>query len=418
MHRIPVGVLGASGYAGRELCALIARHPHSSSRSRPPTSGAASAHGSADARSRFVAHRRRAACEAELVFSALPHGASAAWVERARSAGARVVDLSSDLRPGHTSARRSVRADRSRTRTQLRGADVVANPGCYPTAILLALVPLVAARADRGRRDASCRRRERRDRRGLTRPNRPAVRRGHRGLPRVRRRQRAPAPCRDAGGARGTRGRRRPRLHAAPAAGRARHPRDHHGAAHRASSTTRSRPGASTSRRAVRRDRPTSRRRCATSCGATSCGSRSGTSPDVRTPTLLVLVGDRQPGEGRGRAGGAERERRARARRSRWDCRHDARHQDRRARAERPAPRGGARATRRGVDDGLVVVHGGGDEVSALQRRSVTSPRFIGGRRVTTAADLEIVRMVLSGTANKRLVARSGSGRPRRRHLR
>ena len=54
---------------------------------------------------------------------------------------------------------------------------------------------------------------------------------------------------------------------------------------------------------------------------------------------------------------------------------------------------------------GIVVVHGGGDEVSALQRRLGLTPAFHGGRRVTTEADLEIVRMVLSGTANKRLVS-------------
>jgi acetylglutamate kinase len=50
-------------------------------------------------------------------------------------------------------------------------------------------------------------------------------------------------------------------------------------------------------------------------------------------------------------------------------------------------------------------VHGGGDEVSALQRRLGLTPAFHGGRRVTTVADLEIVQMVLSGTANKRLVS-------------
>ena len=55
--------------------------------------------------------------------------------------------------------------------------------------------------------------------------------------------------------------------------------------------------------------------------------------------------------------------------------------------------------------DGVVVVHGGGDEVSALQRRLGMTPTFHGGRRVTTKADLEIVQMVLSGAANKRLVA-------------
>jgi acetylglutamate kinase len=57
------------------------------------------------------------------------------------------------------------------------------------------------------------------------------------------------------------------------------------------------------------------------------------------------------------------------------------------------------------ADSGVVVVHGGGDEVSALQRRLGMTPTFHGGRRVTTKDDLEIVQMVLSGTANKRLVA-------------
>ena len=53
----------------------------------------------------------------------------------------------------------------------------------------------------------------------------------------------------------------------------------------------------------------------------------------------------------------------------------------------------------------LCIVHGGGDEVSALQRRLGLEPAFHGGRRVTSEADLEVVRMVLSGTTNKRLVA-------------
>ena len=55
--------------------------------------------------------------------------------------------------------------------------------------------------------------------------------------------------------------------------------------------------------------------------------------------------------------------------------------------------------------EGVVVVHGGGDEVSALQRRLGVTPAFHGGRRVTTPGDLEIVQMVLSGPANKRLVS-------------
>lgn len=54
---------------------------------------------------------------------------------------------------------------------------------------------------------------------------------------------------------------------------------------------------------------------------------------------------------------------------------------------------------------GVCVVHGGGDEVSALQRRMGVEPKFLGGRRVTSAEDLEVVRMVLSGATNKRMVA-------------
>ena len=53
----------------------------------------------------------------------------------------------------------------------------------------------------------------------------------------------------------------------------------------------------------------------------------------------------------------------------------------------------------------LCVVHGGGDEISALQRRLGGEPRFAGGRRITTREDIDIIRMVLSGVVNKRLVA-------------
>jgi acetylglutamate kinase len=53
----------------------------------------------------------------------------------------------------------------------------------------------------------------------------------------------------------------------------------------------------------------------------------------------------------------------------------------------------------------LAVVHGGGDEVTALQRAMGRTPQFIGGRRVTTDDDIAILRMTLSGVINKRLVS-------------
>lgn len=62
-------------------------------------------------------------------------------------------------------------------------------------------------------------------------------------------------------------------------------------------------------------------------------------------------------------------------------------------------------AAHRAAPGALVVVHGGGDEVSTLQTLYGVVATFSGGRRVTSALDLDIVRMALSGSANKRLVA-------------
>jgi N-acetyl-gamma-glutamyl-phosphate reductase len=136
VHKLPVGVLGASGYAGRVLCDLVQRHP-----SLELAFATARDRGAGGAL-RMVAAEDAALGDAALVFSALPHGVSAQWVERARSAGARVVDLSSDLRPGNGAV--SVPYGLTElARDEVRGAELVANPGCYPTAILLALAPLL-----------------------------------------------------------------------------------------------------------------------------------------------------------------------------------------------------------------------------------------------------------------------------------
>lgn len=143
MHRIPVGVFGASGYAGRELCALINTHPQLELAYATANAqrGERVWLGGRDVT--FVATEDAPIAKAELVFSALPHGASAEWIARARGEGVRAIDLSSDLRPGHTSDAIPYGLTEV-TREQLRGAEVIANPGCYPTAILLSLMPLLA----------------------------------------------------------------------------------------------------------------------------------------------------------------------------------------------------------------------------------------------------------------------------------
>src|SRR5215208_2479160 len=170
MHKIPVGVLGASGYAGRELCALVAAHPRLEL-------AFAAANERRGERLRVGARREIVfaapdavqLADAALVFAALPHGASAQWVARVRATGASVVDLSSDLRPGtrHSADGNGSSSDGSfdvshlltpvgeegdelapyglteLAREQVAAARVVANPGCYATAVLLALLPLL-----------------------------------------------------------------------------------------------------------------------------------------------------------------------------------------------------------------------------------------------------------------------------------
>ncbi len=145
MHRTPIGVLGASGYAGRELCALIARHPRMSlafATANEQRGKTVELNGGRTVT--FIATDDAPLGDAELVFSAMPHGASKVWVEKSRAAGAKVVDLSSDLRVGNDGNNIPYGLTELR-RESIRGASVVANPGCYATAILLGLLPLVEA---------------------------------------------------------------------------------------------------------------------------------------------------------------------------------------------------------------------------------------------------------------------------------
>jgi len=144
VHKIPVGVLGASGYAGRELCALVAQHPSLSlafATANAQRGESLTLPGSQAVT--FVAAEDAPLGDAALVFSSLPHGASAEWVARARAAGARVVDLSTDLRIGNGASDGIPYGLTEWQRAAVQGAQVVANPGCYPTSALLALLPLL-----------------------------------------------------------------------------------------------------------------------------------------------------------------------------------------------------------------------------------------------------------------------------------
>ncbi|MBA2580815.1 MAG: N-acetyl-gamma-glutamyl-phosphate reductase [Thermoleophilaceae bacterium] len=155
-----VAVCGASGYAGALCAALVERHPRLELTAITARSEAGRRHDSLYPRHRvamelehFDADRVGERAEAALV--AYPHGASAPVVAALRERGLKVVDLSADFRLSRERYERYYQDHQAPEllagavygltelhRDELRGADLVAAPGCYPTAALLALWPL------------------------------------------------------------------------------------------------------------------------------------------------------------------------------------------------------------------------------------------------------------------------------------
>ena len=132
--RVPVGVLGASGYVGQELLRLLARHPEASVAFATADSAAGEVHEGIT----LVKVDDAPLDRAEVVFSCLPHGVSGRYVQNVRAQGIRSVDLSADFRLSPDAVYGLTEVARPR----VAAADLVANPGCYPTAALLALIPL------------------------------------------------------------------------------------------------------------------------------------------------------------------------------------------------------------------------------------------------------------------------------------
>jgi N-acetyl-gamma-glutamyl-phosphate reductase len=145
-----IGILGAGGYAGRELARLLSRHPRARIAWATSESDAGKPLGDVipgvDGPALVKADDADLGA-ADCVVSCLPHGDSAKWMERALKAGAWGIDLSADLRvPGEATpewARQAVYGLPELHRDRIEGAELVANPGCYPTAAILALAPLL-----------------------------------------------------------------------------------------------------------------------------------------------------------------------------------------------------------------------------------------------------------------------------------
>ncbi len=143
-----VGIFGGSGYSGRELARWLSRHPLASVAF---STGSSKPH---------LPHEEGFSHRADVHFLCLPHVTSATYVSKLVEAqpGALIIDLSGDLRlRTEESYKRWYEHDHAAPgllaqavfgltevfRSEIRGARLISNPGCYATSVMLPLLPLI-----------------------------------------------------------------------------------------------------------------------------------------------------------------------------------------------------------------------------------------------------------------------------------
>jgi N-acetyl-gamma-glutamyl-phosphate reductase len=157
---IKVGVFGATGYAGYELVQILRRHPLAElvfATSEQSAGGSLADMYPCPEDISLLRAEDAPLGQVECVFTSLPHGASMVTVKRARAAGARVIDLAADFRlPDAQVYQRWYKTVHEAPellaeavyglpelhRAAIRHAGLVANPGCYPTSVILGCYPL------------------------------------------------------------------------------------------------------------------------------------------------------------------------------------------------------------------------------------------------------------------------------------
>jgi N-acetyl-gamma-glutamyl-phosphate reductase len=170
LQPVRTAVVGASGYSGQELLSYLARHPAfrltlvtSRQQAGQPLSNSVSGLGRELGALTFVDAPPGAslAAQADLFFLALPHGAAAPYAVVLREMGKIVVDLSADFRTKDEATYRefygqdhpapgllaeAVYGLPELHREELKSAKLIASPGCFPTSILVPLVPFLRQR--------------------------------------------------------------------------------------------------------------------------------------------------------------------------------------------------------------------------------------------------------------------------------
>ena len=166
MKKIRVGIVGATGYTALELTRLLLQHPQATVVAATSRSDAGKSlsevHPSLAGRCEIEVTNLDAAelaKQCDVVMCCLPHGASAETVRDLVQHGVRVIDFSADFRlsnldvyekwygvkhPWPERFGTAVYGMPEFFADSIRDADIVANPGCYPTSAILPLAPLVS----------------------------------------------------------------------------------------------------------------------------------------------------------------------------------------------------------------------------------------------------------------------------------
>ncbi|MEO6847479.1 MAG: N-acetyl-gamma-glutamyl-phosphate reductase [Chthoniobacterales bacterium] len=171
MSKWKIGIVGASGYSGEELCTILGRHPqveavcltsrqHAGKKLSEVMPKFVNRGGFGDLRFVEPEISTLTASDAEVFFLALPHGKAAEFAVPLLKAGKRVIDISADFRVKSPAVYEEFYGEKHPApdfldqgvyglpeihREAIRKARLVASPGCYPTSILLPLVPLLKA---------------------------------------------------------------------------------------------------------------------------------------------------------------------------------------------------------------------------------------------------------------------------------
>lgn len=163
---IKVGVIGATGYAGQQLVWLLNNHPNVEIEFLASHSYGGESFSSIYRNFNKYLNKicldihevEKNIEKIDILFTALPHGKSFEFVEKALDSGIKVIDLGADFRINDTEIfsewyniehkypsinKEAVYGLSELNRDKIKNAQLIANPGCYPTASILALAPLL-----------------------------------------------------------------------------------------------------------------------------------------------------------------------------------------------------------------------------------------------------------------------------------